>query len=138
MAQLHRQFGLRQATAATLLTVYGFVALLGYGLHGILPCPEGACHDHESTSHCCCGHDHGCGVDRDVPHADDWVEIAAPSHDASKCSICSLLAKFEAGRADVDVLAFSSNAVGCERPANGGLLPTDLVLTATSRGPPRA
>jgi hypothetical protein len=140
MADFRRQFGWHRAAAVGLLAVYGFVAALGHGLHSVLPCADSGCATHaaDSHAHCCCHHHHGDNSFAHDHRGSDEPGVKAPGHDASQCAICTLLAKFKTGQVSVGVAAISFALVGFERPASGGMLPADLVLSKTSRGPPSA
>ena len=119
------------------LATYVSVAVLGYGLHSLLPCGDSGAAAHD----CCCGHDHN---DHGVPleSSKQGTRFAGksdqPCHDADHCVLCTLLAKINVGYAAfevADVRVELSTAAPVWRQHR---LPADLILPAAARGPPSA
>jgi hypothetical protein len=121
--------------AALLLAVYGAFGLAGYGLHGLLPCHDAACHGHG---------EHGCCCDHDAHAAPPQIELAVAfrsaddGHDAATCSLCSVLAKINVGYAAQQLDVVRAEPACDVTTSVDSLLPADLALAASARGPPIA
>jgi hypothetical protein len=123
------------------LAAYGVVGVFGHSLHGLLPCSDESCGSGMVAAVeglcSCCHHDHATAATASGP-ATDGVEFRAAGHDADDCSLCTLLAKIKVGQ-----LALFDAEVGVEHSfqelvAASTLLPADLILSGSPRGPPQA
>jgi hypothetical protein len=127
--------------AALSLAAYGVVGVFGHSLHGLLPCADESCGSGIVAAVeglcSCCHHDHAPAATASGP-ATDGAEFRAAGHDADDCSLCTLLAKIKVGQLalfDAEIRVESSNH---ESIFVGTLLPADLILSGSPRGPPQA
>ena len=139
MTRPSRHSRVYRAVALASLAIYGGIAALGHGLHGILPCSDEACGtQHSQPEQGCCCHHHACDVGQPSEQADSGLAFRPAGHDPEHCSICALLAKIKVGKAASLDLAIRFENTRYEQPLAAGLLAADLILSKTSRGPPRA
>jgi len=125
--------------AALSLAAYGAFGVFGHSLHELMPCSDGSCSDwFAAEEHCCCDHAAPVACVSAETDAADGPQLSGAGHDADQCSLCVLLAKIKVGRlalftADVRVeQSYRESATG------NRLLPADLILSASPRGPPTA
>jgi hypothetical protein len=128
------------STAALLpllaLAAYGVLGVFGHSLHGLLPCGDAACSIAEATADCgCCDHRQP-EAPRVLGPARNGAEFRTAGHDASSCSLCTLLAKVKVGRLAV-YLADACVRQVYEAPDEVAAEPAlELILTGVPRGPP--
>jgi hypothetical protein len=118
------------------LAAYGVLGVFGHSLHGLLPCGDAACSIDEVVAQrsCCDGHDGA--APQVLGPANSGPEVRTAGHDASSCSLCTLLAKVKVGRLTL-YLADSCVPQVYETPAEVSAAPElELVLTGVPRGPP--
>jgi len=125
--------------AALSLAAYGVVGVFGHSLHGILPCADESCGSGivaavEGLCSCCC-HDHEPAPVASGP-AIDGAEFRAAAHDADDCSLCTLLAKIKVGQLALFDAEIRVEPSYHESVAASALLPADLILSGSPRGPP--
>ena len=118
------------------LAAYGVLGVFGHSLHGLLPCGDAACSIAEvATDGCCCGH-HDPAAPRVLGPARSGPEFRTDGHDATSCSLCTLLAKVKVGRLTLYLAEVSVRQV-FEAPRSTKVAPSvELVLAGAPRGPP--
>jgi hypothetical protein len=123
---------------ALAIVAYVVVGVFGHSLHGLLPCSDAACGTAPAAEqHCCCCH-HESALRTVATPALEGAEFRSAGHDASKCSLCTLLAKIKVGRLAFYHADFSVEHSHHELVVADELLAADLILSGAPRGPPLA
>ena len=118
------------------LAAYGVLGVFGHSLHGLLPCGDAACSVEEVAADCSCCDDRDAAAPQVLGPANNGPEVRTAGHDASSCSLCTLLAKVKVGRLTL-YLADARVRQIYEAPAEVAAAPElKLVLTRVPRGPP--
>jgi hypothetical protein len=126
---------LTNVLASCALAAYALFGLVGYGLHGLLPCSDSSCSLHHEA------HDQsdGCPTWGDSPSSDELsLRSGRPGHDVGECALCKVLAQIGVG---YSMVAAHDAHAEPSRPLELALdarLPGDLALALSARGPPRA
>ena len=125
--------------AALSLAAYGVVGVFGHSLHGLLPCADESCGGGIVAAVeglcSCCHHDQAPTPAASGP-ATDGAEFRAAGHDADDCSLCTLLAKMKVGQLALFDAEIRVGPSYHEMVAVVMLMPADLVLSGSPRGPP--
>jgi hypothetical protein len=117
------------------LAAYGVLGVFGHSLHGLLPCDDATCRPAEAAASCTYCHDEPTAP-RVLGPAKHGAEFRSHDHDASHCSLCTLLAKVKVGRLSFYLADVSVRQI-FEAPCDASAAPSlELVLTGAPRGPP--
>ncbi len=128
MQSTRQQFEPFYIAALGLLAAYGLIGAFGNALHGFLPCSSSVCGSYSFTS--------DAYAEQEPEPRSAQINAAGP--DCDECLVCTLLAKYKTGRAEVRIVVADRHIECFEYSNRTEFLSSALILPGMTRGPPRA